>query len=375
VAVPFAQVRGTDELARNLGCSVGDIQRYVDATDRRQFYHRIQIPKRGKRSQGQFRTVFKAEQRLALIQKNILAWISNYAEFPPYVQGFVQKRSIATNARIHLQSRNVLHADIRDFFGSIRQTQVVEAFRNLGCEPEVGETLAALCTLSERLPQGSSASPAIANIVCRNLDADLHLLASSNGCRYSRYADDITLSGDVLPRQAEIAAIVAKHGFQVRGDKCRVQLRGRGQFVTGLTIQDAVMPRVPRLLKRRLRLELHYAGRYGLADHLAHLKSGEDPAWALNRLGGWITFLFSIEGDAVKTLDRLCESSRMRRPRPFLIRQIPVLIPRLRLNLRPVNLETDVGGCNAPVRQSRASRESSADGSERTPAPLVRTAP
>lgn len=305
MAVSFAQVHGRDELARNLGCDVSDIQKYVEAADRRPFYARIQIPKRGKRSLGQFRTVFKAEQGLALIQKNILAWISHYAEFPPYVQGFVQKRSIATNARIHLQSRNVLHADIRDFFGSIRESQVVEAFRNLGCEPEVAEALTGLSTLSGRLPQGSSASPAIANIVCRNLDADLHLLAGSNGCRYSRYADDITLSGDVLPRQTEVAAIISKHGFRVRGDKCRVQVKGHSQFVTGLTIQDPVSPRVPRFLKRRLRLELHYAGLYGVVDHLAHRGSEEPPGWALNRLGGWITFLYSIEGNATKSLNRL----------------------------------------------------------------------
>lgn len=249
--------------------------------------------------------MFKAEQRLALIQKNTLGWISQYVEFPECVQGFVQKRSIATNARIHLQSRNVLHADIRDFFGSIREAAVVDAFRTLGCAPDVATALAALCTLSGRLPQGSSASPAIANVVCQALDAELQLLARANGCRYSRYADDITISGDALPRQDEVASILDRHGFSVREEKCRIQSRGRSQFVTGLTIQDPISPRVPRAFKRRLRLELHYAGKYGLGEHLEHTGSGEPPGWALNRLGGWITFLYSIEGRAAQKLDKL----------------------------------------------------------------------
>jgi retron-type reverse transcriptase len=303
VPIPFAQVHGIDDLARNLGCAVSDIRHYADAVDRRPFYQRIRIPKRGKPTK--FRVVFKAEQRLALIQKNTLGWISQYVEFPACVQGFVQKRSIATNARIHLQSRSVLHADIRDFFGSIREPAVVDAFRTLGCAPDVATALAALCTLSGRLPQGSSASPAIANIVCQGLDAELQLLARANGCKYSRYADDITISGDALPRQDEVASVLARHGFSVREDKCRIQSRGRSQFVTGLTIQDPISPRVPRALKRRLRLELHYAGKYGLADHLERSGSEEPPEWALNRFGGWITFLYSIEGRAAQKLDRL----------------------------------------------------------------------
>jgi retron-type reverse transcriptase len=300
---PFSQVRSIDDLARNLGCSVSDIQRYVNVTDRREFYQRIRIPKRGKPMT--FRVVFKAEQRLALIQKNILGWISQYVEFPECVQGFVPKRSIATNARIHLQSRSVLHADVRDFFGSIRESAVVDAFRTLGCAQDAAIPLAALCTLSGRLPQGSSASPAIANIVCRALDSELQLLARANGCKYSRYADDITISGDELPRQDEVASILARHGFSIRKDKCRIQSRGRSQFVTGLTIQDAISPRVPRALKRRLRLELYYAGKYGLAEHLERTGSEEPREWALNRLGGWITFLYSIEGRAAQKLDKL----------------------------------------------------------------------
>ncbi len=299
----FSQVRSIDDLARNLGCSVADVRSYADAADRRPFYQRIRIPKRGK--PATFRVVFKAEQRLALIQKNILGWISDSVEFPECVQGFVQKRSIATNARIHLQSRSVLHADIRDFFGSIREVSVINAFRTLGCAPDVATTLASLCTLSGRLPQGSSASPAIANVVCQGVDSDLQLLARASGCRYTRYADDITISGDSLPRQDEVASILTRHGFSVRDDKCRIQSRGRSQFVTGLTIQDPTCPRVPRALKRRLRLELHYAGKYGLDEHLQRTGSDEPREWALNRLGGWITFLYSIEGPAVQKLDKL----------------------------------------------------------------------
>lgn len=303
--VPFSQVQDVDALARNLGCSADDIVRYAGADDRRPFYSRIRIPKRSHRRTGEFRVVFKAEARLALIQKNLLAWIEQYVTFPEYVQGFVRKRSIASNARRHLQSRAVLHADIRDFFGSVRESQVLTAFRTLGCTADVASALTGLTTLAGRLPQGASSSPAIANIVLRGLDAELDLLAQTSGCRYSRYSDDITISGDALPGQAEVAAIIGKHGFAVRNDKCRIQWRGRSQFVTGLTIQDASSPRVPRAMKRRLRLELYYAKRFGLQGHLDRTGQEEPSYLALRRLGGWISFLYSVEGNAAAPLARL----------------------------------------------------------------------
>lgn len=305
-SLKLSEVRTLTGVAKVLGCTADDLDVIASTKDQRQFYTPLRIPKKSRKRRGEFRTVYQADQRLSLIQKNIATWIAKHVEFPEYVQGFVQKRSIVTNARIHLGQHTLLHADIKDFFDSITVNQVDEAFVALGCTSPVANTLARVCTLNGQLPQGSSASPILANLVCRHLDTDLNTLAVANQCKYSRYADDITISGDQVPDGAEIETVLRRHGFSIRTEKYRIQRRGRSQYVTGLTVVDKSCPRVPRVMKRRLRLELHYADRYGISNHLEHIGSEDTPQFAVNRLDGWMSFVFSVEGNARKRLYEQC---------------------------------------------------------------------
>ena len=292
--IPFAQVGSLEGLAANLGCAPSDLSDFAVA-DQRPFYSRLEIPKRGKR-RGQFRIIHRPIQRLGLIQKNIAQWITSSTQFDTCVQGFVPRRSIGTNARLHLGASRVLHVDIRDFFDSITIEQVERAFSTLGCVAQIAKTLARISTLNGQLPQGSSSSPALANLVCRHLDADLLTLARGSNCQYSRYADDITISGNELPEIRSVAGIIATHGFALRDEKCRVQRRGRSQYVTGLTVADRLKPRVPRVQKRRLRLQMYYATRFGVGGHLDRTQSDLTVPEELARLHGWINFIYSVEG-------------------------------------------------------------------------------
>lgn len=299
----FSAIRDLSDLAKNLDCSVEDLERFSLAADQSQFYTRIQIPKKGRKRRGQFRTVYKAQQDLGLLQKNIATALSSHTKFSEYVQGFVPGRSIATNARMHLAQKLLLHADLRNFFDSIKLPQVLETFTALGCGEQVALTLAKICTLKDFLPQGSSASPVLANLVCGHLDADLNTLASAHRCKYSRYADDITLSGDTLPSTSSIEVLIKKYGFELRDGKFRLQRRGRSQYVTGLTVFDSECPRIPRIVKRRLRLELYYAKRFGLEDHLEHVGLADSYLATNNRIEGWISFISSVEPDRAAIFD------------------------------------------------------------------------
>ena len=59
-------------------------------------------------------------------------------------------------------------------------------------------------------------SPAVANLVCRQLDVDLLLLAGTTQSIYTRYADDLVFSGDTVPDSSAVANIVERHGFALR---------------------------------------------------------------------------------------------------------------------------------------------------------------
>jgi len=275
---------------------VADLEELSSTQDQRAFYTCLKIPKRGKARRGQHRAVYQADQRLGLIQKNLAAWLSEYVRFPGCVQGFVNKRSTATNASFHLAKKRILHADIKDFFDSIRLPQVESAFQAIGWASPLATLLARVSTLNGQLPQGASSSPCIANLVCRHLDIDMETLAKASGCTYTRYADDLTFSGDSLPSQSQLTSILATYGFSTRDGSCREQRRGRAQYVTGLTVSESSKPNVPRVAKRRLRLELHYAAKFGVDSHLERTGSSLTHEEAVARFRGWINFIYSVEG-------------------------------------------------------------------------------
>ena len=304
MVIQFSAIRNMKDLARNLGTSVDDIRRFTETADQGQFYERKMIPKKGRKRRGQFRTVYKAQQDLGVIQKNISTAITTQVTFPEYVQGFVHKRSIVTNARIHLSQKLLLHADIRDFFESIKTSQVAKSFESLGCRKEIAYVFSKLCTLNGFLPQGSSASPALANLACRCLDIDLKILADAHKCRFSRYGDDITFSGDSLPPQESVEALLSEHDYELRDGKCRIQRRGRSQYVTGLTTFDDERPRISRRIKKRLRLELYYVEHFGLTDHLDRVHWQKSKYAKIRQMNGWISFLYSVEPNKAAAFDR-----------------------------------------------------------------------
>ena len=119
--------------------------------------------------------------------------------------GFVPGRSTVTNAEPHVGAALVVKLDLLNFFPSIHYQRVAGLFRHYGYDEEVADLLAALTTHRPRLadgtvawpgalPQGAPTSPALANLVCRRLDARLSGLARRSGARYTRYADDLTFS-------------------------------------------------------------------------------------------------------------------------------------------------------------------------------------
>jgi hypothetical protein len=94
-------------------------------------------------------------------------------------------------------------------------------------------------------------------------------IATKMGLAYTRYADDLTfsgnaeLSGRVGYVMARMRHIAQEEGFSVNEKKSRVLRRNAAQQVTGIVVNDR--PSVPRAEVRRLRAILHGARQRGLA--------------------------------------------------------------------------------------------------------------
>jgi hypothetical protein len=213
---------------------------------------------------------------------------------------------VVSFAKAHVGRAVVLRVDLQAFFTSVFAARVIGILRTAGYPEEVSRTLAALCThrtpsdvlgfapdrgpidlarlRTPHLPQGAPTSGALANLAAYRLDVRVAGLASKLGANYSRYADDLVLSGDgdlahAAPTiVARLAAIATDEGFSLNFRKTRVMTSSARQRVTGIVVNEKLS--VPRAEVERLRATLHNCRRYGPAtqnrdghpDFRAHLR-------------------------------------------------------------------------------------------------------
>lgn len=290
------------ELSSAVGVKAELIDAYLNATRQKDYYQIIKIAKRGRNRRGEYRQVYKAKNKwIAQLHRSIAMIISNSVEFGEHVQGFLNGRSTVSNAKLHIQKDVILHADIKDFFNAITETQVEQSILALGGNPLVSKILARVCTIDGYLLQGTRCSPVISNVVCRRLDLDMLELARTTKSTYSRYADNITFSGKTPPVAENVKAVIKGNGFELQAKGCYVQYRGARQFVTGLSVVDHERPRLPKQMKKKLRLIAYYIKKYG-DGHFEFSSENHSIAPTRAQYEGFIAYAHSVEPQFAKKL-------------------------------------------------------------------------
>lgn len=236
---------------------------------------------------GGWRLIESPKPILKSIQYRILDEILNRAPIHHAAHGFVPGRSIRSNAAPHVGQRIVLKFDLENFYATVSFPRVVAIFRSFGYCREAAIWLARLTTsqipknipfpggnpqairpfLSRHLPQGAPTSPALANLSAYGLDLRLRGLARKFNVNYTRYADDLTFSGDErfarsLPTFIPLVEqIVQAERFQVHRHKRRVLRSNQQQRVTGIVVNEKL--NVSRADFDRLKATLHNCVRLG----------------------------------------------------------------------------------------------------------------
>ena len=194
-------------------------------------------------------------EELKELQRLLLDNLLYKLEPTEYAHGFVPGRSIVTNASCHVGKKWVLTADIKNFFPSVTKAQVIRALAPLDLAPERRDIIVELVTLHGHLPQGAPTSPHLANLVVRGMDLSIARWADLYDVAYTRYADDLTLSGELRPNLPTLRDKVEAAGFQLAANKTRIMHSDQRQTVTGLVVNEKVA--LPRGKRRILRAMLH----------------------------------------------------------------------------------------------------------------------
>lgn len=226
----------------------------------------------GKR--GKSRMISAPGKSLKIRQRWILDHILYKIPVAECCEGFRKEHSIYTNAKKHIGYQQSLNMDIKDFFPSITKDKVFQVFHEMGYSTDAADYFASICCHEGKLPQGAPTSPYLANIVCRDMDGQLMEFAKKNGIVYTRYADDMSFSGDCeLSELGEgIATIISEHGFVINQEKTRIYKGNKRKLITGIIVKEDGLS-VPRNYKRKLRQEIYYCKKFGAARHLENTKA------------------------------------------------------------------------------------------------------
>lgn len=264
-----------------------------------------------KRSGG-FRAICAPDEQLHAVQQTIYRRILISVPVHPAATGFRPGTSVTENARPHLGKKQVLKVDLHDFFPSIRYTRVRALFEETGYPGPIARVLAELCCLKRKLPQGAPTSPALSNIIALSLDRKMTALAQSRGLTYTRYADDLTFSGDDFSKDSLLSSveqIVEEEGFTLNRKKTRFLTEHKRKIITGVSISSGKKLTIPKAKKREIRKNVHFILTKGLKEHQSRIGS-TDPVY-LKRLLGYLSYWHSIEPDnryvteAMTALERL----------------------------------------------------------------------
>ena len=265
-----------------------------------------------KRSRG-YRMISAPDKDLQAIQSTIYSRIlSSVTIVHPAAVGFRCGRSVVDNAAPHLGKRYVLKMDIHDFFGSIRSPRVRQTFKKIGYPENVSKVLGALCCLHRHLPQGAPTSPALSNIVGYEMDRKLAALAAEYGLTYTRYADDLTFSGDVFPKEQiipQVKRIIRDEKFEPNHKKTHFMNQSSRKIITGVSVASGVKLTIPKSKKREIRKNVYFILTKGLAEHQRRIGS-HDPAY-LKRLIGMLCYWRAIEPDNTYASDSIAALKRL----------------------------------------------------------------
>lgn len=288
-----------DQLAAYFETSCFFFHQIIEKPDN--FYREFKIPKR----RGGFRTISMPMPSLLQIQRQVnedillKCFVSNNAF------GFVRGKNIVDNAREHLGNNCLLKLDIKDFFPTINIKRVYGIFKKLGYSKEISSYLAKICCFKNAIPQGAATSPAISNIVMYKFDRKIQGFCKKNNLKYTRYADDIAISGNHIEFSLVffIEKELLKEGFILNKEKTILSKSKSKKIVTGISISSGET-KLPKNKKRDLRKEIYYIEKFGILEHMKNTNFF-DPIY-LDRLKGKINFWLQVEPDnlfAKKALD------------------------------------------------------------------------
>ena len=276
-------------LERDLGIQAKTL--YAVSNNLSKHYRKVNLPKKS----GGCRSLSIPDPPLKTIQKRITDVLLVHMPVSKYAKAYGFGCSTFRNAKPHVNKQVVLKLDILHFFDNIRYTTVKDLVfpEKIYAEP-IRILLTMLCYYKDALPQGAPSSPVITNIILYEFDEQVGQWCKDRKITYTRYCDDMTFSGNFEP--AEVIAFIQKtlrnRNFLLNEQKIHIQYAGQQQVVTGIVVNEKLS--IPANYRRKLRQELYYCQKFGIAAHLKQIQSSIPEETYRRQLLGKINYVLQV---------------------------------------------------------------------------------
>jgi RNA-directed DNA polymerase len=252
------------------------------------FYRDFEIVKKN----GTKRPISEPLPSLKEIQLWILRNILYQIPISPVAKAYKPKAKIVENLKFHRNQPKVLTVDLENFFPSIKTKAVQNVFLDLGYSKLVAKLLAKLCTKDDSLPQGAPTSPYLSNLIFKSADKLIFDFCKQRKIRYTRYADDLSFSGDFDENELlkKVTDVMQSLNFKINTDKTKLMTPDTRQTVTGIVVNQK--PQVVFHKRNALRQALYYIKKFGLNEHQEYKEIRQENY--LEHLLGKINFVLQI---------------------------------------------------------------------------------
>lgn len=244
------RLKRPDDLATALGFPLAELQ------DVAKNMHR-HVREKAVTVRGKPRDTWRPSRRLAAIQGAIIERLLDSLPISDCAHAYRKGRSIVSAASPHAGTAFLLSMDVKSFFPRTHHTRVYQLWLNLGCHADVARLLTKLTTYNGELATGLRTSNAISNLLFARVDARVKGLCQRCGLEYTRYSDNLTISGPHIPDQVTrlAAQAVRDEGMSLPPQRAALSGPGCRKVVTRLVVNEKV--NVGKGKCREIRAEAH----------------------------------------------------------------------------------------------------------------------
>lgn len=228
------KVTSLKKLCEILGINNKELKLIIDKSKNIEFYN-CYTNQKGRLIQEPINLMYRVHNRIA----NLLARV----ETPSYIHYSKKGYSHISNAKAHLDSRQLITFDIKSYYQSIDHEALRSFFREkLKCEQDVAYVLSMICSFKGSLPTGSQISVYLCNLTNLDMFDEMYMQSNKVDQKFTVYADDITISGQNVndSHYNVMKKIIERYGYIIKEKKTKRYTSNQIPIVTGVALRNTI---------------------------------------------------------------------------------------------------------------------------------------